>query len=254
MNAVLGIFLDAMTVGLAYSGSLLMFSCLAPVSTTDVHDSQRVWCAGGVPCDNGHQDPAIVWTFIEVVTVATQAHHWRYNCLPEDLHALDFKPHVSTFDACLSCMSWSNMHVHMLPLHVRNEYACPHDTTPPCPDVKTHVWNLMFHNCMSNMHSEKNCMSTRYLFVKLHVHVAKCMSQNCHYANCMSNMQFKSELHVHNLKILMMDKLKSASGGNFFSRMPRQTRWPRLYLVWMLRTAHWERWWLLQHDDSTLAH
>ena len=101
-------------------------------------------------------------------------------------------------------MSWSNMHVHMLPLHVRNEYACPHDTTPTCPDVKTHVWNLMFHNCMSNMHSEKNCMSTRYLFVKLHVHVAKCMSQNCHYANCMSNMQFKSELHVHKLKILMM--------------------------------------------------
>jgi hypothetical protein len=132
------------------------------------------------------------------------AHHWWYNCLPEDLHALDFKPHVSTFDACLSCMSWSNMHVHMLPLHVRNEYACPHDTTPPCPDVKTHVWNLMFHNCMSNMHSEKNCMSTRYLFVKLHVHVAKCMSQNCHYANCMSNMQFKSELHVHKLKIFMM--------------------------------------------------
>ena len=147
-----------------------------------------------------------VWTlaFIEVVTVATQAHHWRYNCLPEDLHALDFKPHVSTFDACLSCMSWSNMHVHMLPLHVRNEYACPHDTTPPCPDVKTHVWNLMFHNCMSNMHSEKNCMSTRYLFVKLHVHVAKCMSQNCHYANCMSNMQFKSELHVHKLQFFMM--------------------------------------------------
>ena len=106
--------------------------------------------------------------------------------------------------ACRSLTEFPKLHVHMLPLHVRNEYACPHDTTPTCPDVKTHVWNLMFHNCMSNMHSEINCMSTRYLCVKLHVHVAKCMSQNCHYANCMSNMQFKSELHVHNLKIFMM--------------------------------------------------
>ena len=31
--------------------------------------------------------------------------------------------------------------------------------------------------------------------------------------------------------LALIDKLKSASGGNFFSRMPRQTRWPRLYLV-----------------------
>jgi hypothetical protein len=31
--------------------------------------------------------------------------------------------------------------------------------------------------------------------------------------------------------LALIDKLKSASGGTFFSRMPRQMLWPRLYLA-----------------------
>ena len=104
-----------------------------------------------------------------------------------------------------NCMSESNMHVHMIivPLHVRNEYACPHHTTPPCLNVKPmfEIWCFII-ACpiciQGKLHVHK------VPFCQIACSVAKCMSQNCNYANCMSYMQFETEYHVHDLNFFMM--------------------------------------------------
>ena len=72
------------------------------------------------------QDSCLWWR-VRVADTAPNA--------PNCMSVIDRIPQI----ACRSLTEFPKLHVHMLPLHVRNEYACPHDTTPPCPDVKTHV-------------------------------------------------------------------------------------------------------------------